>query len=113
MVSVELDVRGLVELEAKLEKLEQGIVDAVDRALVVVGQAGHDWLLEHAPEATGEYKRSIELDVMPNGDVKLSVKAGHAKPVEAMTGVFNKMVREVMSRDVIMKEISRQMDLVR
>ena len=90
----------------------EDIDDAVTRALAIIGQAGHDWLESNAPQATGEYVRSIELDISPTGDVRLSVKAGHAKPLEAMTGIFNRMIKETMSRDIIMKEISRQMDLV-
>ena len=113
MISVDMQVKGLAELQAKLGKLEREVVDAVDRALVVVGQRGFDWLESNAPEASGLYKRSIELDVSPSGDVKLSVKAGHAKPLEATTGIFNKMIKATMSREEIAKEIDRQMELIR
>ena len=66
----------------------------------------------NAPEDSGLYKRSIELDVSPSGDVKLSAKAGHSKALEARTGTFNKMISEVMTRKHVMAEIGRQMELI-
>lgn len=111
MVSVELDVRGVGRARGQAREAR-----ARDSGCSRIGRWSSSGSVatigcnSMRPKQTGEYKRSIELDITPDGDVKLSVKAGHAKPVEARTGVFNKMIREVMSRDVIMKEISRQME---
>ena len=112
-VELELEVLGLLGIEEKLSARLQAFEDALKRALAITAQRGHDWLESNAPQATGEYVRSIELDISPTGDVRLSVKAGHAKPLEATTGIFNRMIKETMSRDIIMKEISRQMEAVR
>ena len=113
MVSVELEVRGLVEAQQALEAKFEAFDDAVKRALAIVGQRGHDWLESNAPEATGAYKRSVSLDITPDGDVKVSVDVRYARAVEAHSGVFNKMIEETMSRKKVLEEIGRQMEAVR
>ena len=97
MVSVELEIRGLVELERELERKFTAVDDAVRRALAIVAQRGHDYLLEHAPVLSGDYRRSVALEITPAGDVKLSISAPYAKAVAARQGIFNAMIKATMS----------------
>ena len=108
MIAIDMQVKGLVELQAKLEKMERGIVGAVDRALAIVGQRGHDWLLEHAPVLSGDYRKSVSLEITPDGDVKVAVAVPYAKAVEAHQGTFNAMIAATMSSKLVMEEIDRQ-----
>ena len=109
---IELEVLGLVEAQQALEAKFESFDAAVARALVVVGQRGHDYLLEHAPVLTGAYRRSVSLEVTPDGDVKVSIDVRYAKTVEKHQGVFNAMIKATMSRKHVLAEISRQMELV-
>ena len=111
-VIVEVDVRGLVELERKLANEYESFDAAVRRALAIVGQRGFDWLQANAPELSGLYKRSVTLEIAPNGDVALAVGVRYARAVEKRTGTFNRMKREVMSSKHIAAEVSRQLKLI-
>ena len=49
-VELELEVRGLVGIEAKLDARVEAFDDAVRRALIIIGQRGFDYLQQFAPE---------------------------------------------------------------
>ena len=62
---------------------------------------------------SGAYKRSVSLDIEPDGSVRVSVDIKYAKALEKRQGPFNEMIKAVMSRRHILAEIDRQMKLAR
>ena len=104
---------GLVELEAKLEKMERepSLMPPIERS-PRIGQRLHDHLRETAPVLSGSYRDSIALDIQPDGTVKVSVSVDHALAVEAHQGTFNKAVAAVASQKQIFDEIERELALI-
>ena len=112
MIAIDMQVKGLAELQAKLARMDKAIVDATDRALATIGQRLHDHLRETAPVLSGSYRDSIALDIQPDGTVKVSVSVDHALAVEANQGTFNKAVAAVASQKQIFDEIERELALI-
>ena len=99
-----------MSINLRLDEIAEAVDEAGRLALIELGERGQVWLERHAPEVSGFYKRSVFLDVRPDGDVLLIVAAKYAKALEARRGIFNRMIKEVLNPGEVRKVIAAHVE---